>query len=311
MRPPAPPRRPTGVAPRGGAPVPPSARPPSSRPAASASSVAVREPEPPAPPTAPDPPGAEAGWSVVRPGPSVSTRFAERMAERTRARRRVTWVRLATVLAAAATALVLLGLVLFSPLLATDSGAARVTGLGTTVDPAAVDEVLASVDGIPLARLDTRALRNRLAALSGVRSVEVHRDWPRGLRVEVVSREPVAATLRDDAYALLDEEGVQVGAVAEAPDGVPTVAIPEGPRAAEALTAALAVLGALPPDLLAQVRDAGASSSDTVHLRLTDGSRVEWGSAESSALKLAVLEVLRQRPASVYDVSAPTMPVTR
>lgn len=310
MRPPAPPRRPTGVAPRGGAPLPAAPRPPAAPRQPATSSVAVREPEHLSPATAPEVLGDE-GWSVVRPGGSVSTRLAERMAERRSARRRVTWVRLATVVAAAFVALVVAGVVLFSPLLATDSGAARVSGLGTTVDPAAVSAVLSSVDGIPLARLDTRALHKRLAAISGVKSVEVHRDWPRGLSIEIVSREPVAATPRDGAFALLDEEGVEVGEVGDVPDGLPTVSIPEGPKSADALTAVLAVLGTLPPELLAQVREAGASSGDTVHLRLTDGSHVEWGSAESSALKLRVLEVLRQRPASVYDVSAPTMPVTR
>jgi cell division protein FtsQ len=307
MRPPAPPRRPTGAPARGDAATGRAPGTPSAR-----SSVAVRDRS--ASPTVADGRTAglpAAGSSAVTPVEPVSTRFEERMAERTRARRRVTWVRLATALVAAAVVLALAYVVLYSPLLATEAGSARVTGLGTTVDPAAVDEVLASANGIPLARLDTRALRNRVAALPAVKSAEVTRDWPRGLNVAIVSREPVAATADDAGYALLDAEGVQVGQVIQVPDGLPTVSIVQGEKSAESLSAVLAVLGALPPDLLAQVRDAGANSTDTVHLRLTDGSRVEWGSAESSALKVRVLEVLRQRPAWVYDVSAPTMPVTR
>lgn len=313
MRPPAPPRRVTGDG---------SARPPArpggptgaptatSEPAGRA--VAVRERRPPGM-TGDVEAGAAgaAGWSVVRPGSTVSTRLADRLAERTHARRRLTWLRLAALGACAVVGAVLAYVLLFSPLLALDAGAAQVSGLGTTVDPGAVGDIVQSVDGIPLARLDTRALTHRIGAVSGVKSVEVSRDWPSGLTVTIVSREPVAAAPRDDGFALLDPEGVQVGTVDVAPETLPTVDVPEGARGADALRAVLTVLGGLPPELLAEVSGAGASSGDTVRFRLHDGSRVEWGSAESSALKLRVLEVLRQRPASVYDVSAPTMPVTR
>ena len=57
------------------------------------------------------------------------------------------------------------------------------------------------------------------------------------------------------------------------------------------------------------------TGQDTVHLVLADGAQVEWGSADDTALKARVLQTLRAAPASagaaVYDVSAPTMPITR
>jgi cell division protein FtsQ len=49
---------------------------------------------------------------------------------------------------------------------------------------------------------------------------------------------------------------------------------------------------------------------DSITLRLSDGRRVRWGSAEHSADKVSVLAVLLRLPARVYDVSVPAQPST-
>ncbi len=203
-------------------------------------------------------------------------------------------------------------LVLVSPVLALRRDGAAISVSGSTVDPAAVAAVVDAEVGTPLARLDVADLTRRIERLPDVRSASVARDWPGGVVVDVVAREPVAAVPRDGTFALLDEDGVQVGEpVDQPPEGLPMVEIPRGERIAEALAAALSVLGALPAELLAELTAAGADSPDTVWLLLADGSRVEWGSADHPALKARVLEVIRQRPAAVYDIAAPGMPVTR
>ena len=118
-----------------------------------------------------------------------------------------------------------------------------------------------------------------------------------------------------DGFLLLDVEGVQVGRSPEPPASLPVVEVPAGDEDARAMTAVLAVLESLPPELADQVTGAGARSEDTVSLTLLDGARVEWGSAEQSALKARVLLTLRAAAAStgasVFDVAAPTMPITR
>ena len=77
-----------------------------------------------------------------------------------------------------------------------------------------------------------------------------------------------------------------------------------------ALRATLDVLDALPVQVRAQVREVRAASLEQVTLRLTRGRTVEWGSAERSERKAAVLAVLLTRKARVYDVSAPDSPTT-
>ena len=257
---------------------------------------------------------SRSGWRPVRP-PVVSTGSAARFAERTAQRRWLARRRLligsgvAVALALAAWAL------FFSPLLALDVERLELRGQGTVVDVAAVTAVVAAHDRTPLPSLDTVALRREVLDVPGVRAAEVARLWPHGLRITVVSREPVAAVPEPDGFALLDVDGVQVGRADIAPEGLPVVSVPRDDPEARAMTAVLTVLQQLPPELAAEVVAASADTRDTVAFGLSDGATVEWGSPDDSALKARVLATLRASSASagaqVFDVSAPTLPITR
>lgn len=265
------------------------------------------------------------GAFPVRP-PVVSQGSAARFAERARARRRLAWRQILLVAGSVVVVAGVAWVLLFSPVLALDREQVAVTGAGTVV---AVDQVRAVVDeeaGTPLTRLDTARLRSALLDVPGVRDVVLTRDWPHGLSVALVSREPVAAVPESadvveragDAggsggagYALVDEEGVQVGRADAPPEGLPVVEVPVGE--ARILAAALGVLHALPEPLLADIGQVSAGTQDTVSFVLRDGATVEWGSAQDASLKAAVLQALRAAPETAgsarYDVSAPTMPV--
>lgn len=245
----------------------------------------------------------------------VAVGSAARFAERVRARRRLARRQVALIAAGVVAVLGLAWLLLISPVLALDPDQVEVTGAGTVV---AVDQVVAVVDtraGVPLPRLDTVALRDKILEVPGVREARVTRSWPRGLAVELVSREPVAAVPEaadvGTGFALVDQDGVQVGRVDDAPEGLPVVDVPVGE--ARILSAVLTVLHALPADLLGQVGQVSAQSQDTVGFTLRDGAKVDWGSAQQTQLKIAVLAALRAAPetsgSKVFDVSAPTMPV--
>jgi cell division protein FtsQ len=264
----------------------------------------------------------------------VSQGSAARFAERARARRRLAWRQILVVTGSVVALGALAWLLLLSPALALDPAQVRVTGAGTVV---AVDQVTAVVDaeaGTPLTRLDTARLRQQVLDVPGVRDVTVTRDWPHGLSVQLVSREPVAAVpesadvvqtadgvapedpdavpggtgdepAAEDAdgaegaeagpgYALVDEEGVKVGRSDAPPEGLPVVEVPVGE--ARILAAALGVLEQLPPDLLAAIGEVSAGTQDTVQFILRDGATVEWGSVHESALKVAVLQALRAAP---------------
>lgn len=249
---------------------------------------------------------------------------AARFAERARAHRRLTQRRMAIIAAAVLAAGALVWLFFFSPVLALHAEQVRVTGADEVVAVDQVQAVIDAQDAVPLLRLDTSALRSQLLTVPGVRDATVTREWPHGLSVSLVAREPVAAvpessevaqsaegTPTGAGFALVDEEGVQVGRADVAPEGLPVVDVPVGQE--RVLTAVLGVLDQLPADLLSQVGAVSATTQDSVNFTLRDGAAVEWGSSQDSALKAAVLSALRAAPetaaATRYDVSAPTMPV--
>ncbi|WP_251150747.1 cell division protein FtsQ/DivIB [Cellulosimicrobium sp. Marseille-Q4280] len=265
-------------------------------------------------------PGSRAGADGAR-GPAtapvgvVSHGMAQRLAERDAMRRHRVLRRVLWWTAGLVTAAGLGWVAFFSPVLGLDPQDVTISGEGTVIDPAQVSAAVAEEQGVPLPRLDTLALRERVLALNGVRDVEIRRTWPTGLDVRLESREPVVAVPVEEGYALLDADGVRVRTEAAVPDGLPEVDVPLDDAGRRALESALVLVNALPPELHAQVAEVSATTRDAVVMRLRDGVTVEWGSSEDAALKVRVLQTLRAVPenagVTVYDVSAPTLPVTR
>ncbi len=239
----------------------------------------------------------------------------ERLAERRRTERRratVKWGRYGLV---AGVAVLLVWLVLRSPVFSLDPNKVAVAGLTPEVDATAVDAVLAPYDGSSLALLNVPHIADQLRDLVGVQDATVERVWPAGLRVTITPRHPVAAIASGGGFVLLDADAVKVGQVDAAPTDLPVLDIPLGTDNDRILNAVLEVVRNLPQDVLDRVESLGAQTEDTVAFTLRDGPRVEWGSAQDSALKAQVLDVmLKSGPGStadVIDVSAPTLPITR
>ncbi|WP_062294383.1 cell division protein FtsQ/DivIB [Demequina phytophila] len=256
--------------------------------------------------------GAEAAAEQLG---NVTLRLQTRLKERAAAQRRLSalvWARRAGYVLIAA---VLAWVVLASPVLALDPEQVEVTGFGTVVEPEDVAAVVATHEGQSLATLPSSRLADELREVPGVRDATVERVWPRGLLIALVSREPVAAVPADDGFDLLDSEATRVGHVADEPDRLPVLTVPVGKGNERILEAALGVVNQLPVKLRNRVEDISATSEDTVTFVLRDGPIVDWGSAEDSALKARVLQVLlgsdEAADATEIDVSAPTLPTTK
>lgn len=260
--------------------------------------------------TASRPSAPAAGGRASRHGPLVPG-SAARFAARARVARRLSWRPVLLVLAVTALLAGVAWAVLASPLLAV-----REVGVVGN-DRVPRDQVVALAEaavGTPLARVDTRALEEDVAALPLVKEVDVVRAWPGTLEVRLVERVPVAAVPAGEGFALVDLEAVVVAHQDDAPPDLPVldVDVSGDPDASgRALAAAVGVVTALPAELAADVASVGAVSRDHVRLTMRDGAVVVWGSADDNALKAEVLQALRGQPAEVYDVSAPLVPVTR
>lgn len=252
--------------------------------------------------------------AVPAPRPRSGSGARARVADLAGARRARRWRpgrRSAVVLGAVLVVLVAAGWVLLaSPWLRVEQ--VRTTGVERT-DPAAVQRILAGVDGTPLARVDARSLSRRLTALPLVQSVDVSRSWPSTLVVAVHERQAVAAVPSTaGGVDLVDGDGNVLVHADTAPAGVPTLDVDVAKAGGAALQAAIAVNASLGDELRSKVASISATGQDAVTLRLTQGPTVVWGDAGRPERKAEVLVRMLADPtvaaAKAVDVSAPDAP---
>jgi cell division protein FtsQ len=188
-----------------------------------------------------------------------------------------------------------------------------ITGVSgaTTLTQGQVRGAAAVETGGPLLRADLGRVQRRVAALAEVKSVDVSREWPSKIRIEVVERTPIAVIEIGGQLHALDANGVVFSSYAKAPQGLPKVATPAGTDAA-ALKQAAEVVAALPKSIAVKVDHVEVLSVDQISLALSSGRTVQWGSASESDTKAQVLAALmKARPdVKTYDVSVPGQPVT-
>lgn len=231
-----------------------------------------------------------------------------------------------TALALAIIAVLYVVLVFFSPLLATQKITVRGTSLLETTQ---VEQKLEPLRGVPLTRIDEKKVRELIGQDNVIRSVQVESRPPHELVVTLKERTAVAVVKQGDTYHTVDSDGVSLLESATQPDtSVPLVRFSgDDPQTSAEFRTISTALSAMPSELLAQVKEAGATSTSSITLTLRDNTTVQWGTAEESELKAKVLLSLRQAIAkraqeetsseaqtqkvTVYDVSAPRVPVTR
>ncbi|KAB1660110.1 FtsQ-type POTRA domain-containing protein [Pseudoclavibacter chungangensis] len=231
-----------------------------------------------------------------------------RFTRSSRRRRRL----LVGIVASVAALLLFVAVAVFSPIMAVRE--IRVEGT-SRLDATAVGEVLADLDGRPLALVTTNDVATRLAGFVLVQSWSKRAVPPSTLVVDIVERQPIGALERDGQWAVYDAAGVELWRAPEAPADVPTLDLGGGDTSSPAFAAAAQVSLALPADFRVGVASVTARTFDDVTLQLRDGTSVVWGSGEDSARKVEVLLALMSgAPAggvSQYDVSSPESPVTR
>jgi cell division protein FtsQ len=241
----------------------------------------------------------------TKPDPKV-TSSRKRFARRQWARRWLAWRRVAV----AVVALLIVGgavyAVYFSSLLEVEGVEVRGTVDLTSVDISAAAEVPV---GEPLATVDLEAIEQKVRSLGAVRSVQVSRQWPHDVLIEIVERVPVAVVRMGDLLRNLDADGVVFGDRRRPPGNLPMVETASD-ISGDALREAATVAAALEPAFLATIDHLEVETVDQITLVLRDGREVRWGNAEQSGEKAEVLAALLSRDAQVYDVSVPGSPTT-
>lgn len=239
----------------------------------------------------------------------MSDRFTARRLDLRRHR----WFRIVLVVLAVVLVAALAWLVWFSSVLSVRT--VRVDG-ETSLSEKQVRQTADVPLGGPLARLDLAAIQARVKSMPRVRTVEVSRSWPHGVRIEVAERSAVIWVQVGAEYRGVDRLGVDFRSYSKEPkkliEARVTATDPE--RRLETLEAVAAIADRIrrdDPALRKQVQAIVGATKDSVTLDLTKGRTVTWGSEAQGARKLEVLEQLLRIDASAYDVSAPDQPTTR
>ena len=226
-----------------------------------------------------------------------------KLADRTvRGLRTVVW---GIVLAVASVAL---GLVLyFTPVMSARS--IVVVGTGAVSREEVVDAAKVTL-GTPLLQINTDAVADRVAGIRRVATARVQREYPSSLRITIAERIPVVVKDFPDGPHLYDRDGVDF-ATAPPPPGLPYIDVENPGPADPATRAALQVMTALRPDVVAQVGRVAAPSVAAITLTLADGRTVVWGTTDRTEEKAEKLAALLTQPGRVYDVSSPDLPTVK
>ncbi|KDN18974.1 cell division protein FtsQ/DivIB [Amycolatopsis rifamycinica] len=214
------------------------------------------------------------------------------------------WVALLSVL----TVVALVYLLFFSSML----GAQEVAVSGSRTVPADQIRTVAAVPADkPMLRLSTDEIRDRVAAMPGIATVEVSRSWPNTVEITVTERTAIAffdSGPGGDGVHLVDGGGVVFKTVSARPPGLPELKLPKVSADDPVTRAVTAVLGVIPEQLLKQVTTATAKTPASVEFTLANGKIVRWGTAEQTDRKAKVLAALLTQDGKVYDVAAPELP---
>jgi len=231
-----------------------------------------------------------------------------RARHRSQVRRRV--IRVAVPIAAVLLIAAVVWIVWFSSLFEADS--VRVEGNSQ----ASTDQIVAAAQvplGVPLARIDTDAIRNRVREVSPVADATVTRSLTGTVQISVTERVAVYVISVGSQYLLVDSTGMGFLTVASVPEGLPAVnlTVDHTPESDRLMADAAVIVQALPDSVRTQMSWMGAQTPDTFTIGLSNGSEILWGSAEDSGLKAQVIDGLLHVNAHYYDVSSPSHPATR
>jgi cell division protein FtsQ len=184
-----------------------------------------------------------------------------------------------------------------------------VTGIGAVTRDEVIDVAHVRL-GTPLLQINTDDVADRVATIRRVASARVQRDYPSALRIMIVERIPLVVKDFPDGPHLFDRDGVDF-ATAPPPPGLPYIDVDNPGPTDPATKAALAVLTALRPEVVAQVSRIAAPSVASITLTLADGRTVIWGTNDRTEEKAQKLTALLTRPGRTYDVSSPDLPTVK
>lgn len=165
--------------------------------------------------------------------------------------------------------------------------------------------------GDQLARVDPRAVKNRLKELKWIKSSELDRQWLKGkVIITIAARTPVGIY----EGQVLDSTGVLFDYPGEVPSGLPVVTSSTPELGLDAISLFKRLPQTIRKNLvsISAVRESSISSIQLIRGKLVI---VQWGSLSEIALKVRVYQALIALPENKtlkrIDLSAPHAPIVK
>ena len=189
--------------------------------------------------------------------------------------------------------------------------AIEISGLPQGITTAAITSASEITVGEKLARLEPRAISNRLKKLTWIASSDIGRNWLNGkVTIAITSRKPVGIY----QGRALDASGHIFDFPGKIPSSLPQVS---AKSAAIGLTA-IDLFAALPSDIRESLIAMSATSDRSINTRVTVANRaisIQWGGVSQLSLKVKVYRALLALPENAkvtsIDLSAPHAPIVK
>jgi cell division protein FtsQ len=198
-----------------------------------------------------------------------------------------------------------------------DSSLVRVTDVkvkGADSDAAAASALTSAAEGQSTLSFDAGALEAAVAEDPNIASVTATPDFPHGVTVTVVAREPAGWLAGEGAVIAAD--GTVLGTGVKQPEGVPEIDAEASSLRGRAEGPALnvaKVLGAAPPEILPEIERASADDDSGPVATVTGGMELRFGDPSRAAQKwraaVAVIASPDFEGAEYLDLSVPGRPV--
>jgi cell division protein FtsQ len=202
----------------------------------------------------------------------------------------------------------------WSPLLSVRT--VEIIGAPTKESELAISRSLNIEAGDKLARVDPRALANRLKSFDWIESSQVSRNWIKGnVAISITTRTPIALYSEPGKpQVVLDASGKTFATPADIAIGLPRVSA----KSVIGGLAAIKVFTSLPESFSKDIDRMSAIRNDNFLIYgqfQGQDLRLIWGNGEDTELKVQVIMALLQREENknlrMIDVSAPHAPIVK
>lgn len=202
----------------------------------------------------------------------------------------------------------------WSPLLSVRT--VEIIGAPTKESELAISRSLNIEAGDKLARVDPRALANRLKSFDWIESSQVSRNWIKGnVAISITTRTPIALYGEPGKpQVVLDASGKTFATPADIAIGLPRVSA----KSVIGGLAAIKVFTSLPESFSKDIDRMSAIRNDNFLIYgqfQGQDLRLIWGNGEDTELKVQVIMALLQREENknlrMIDVSAPHAPIVK